>query len=129
MQAFFQIVLTLDLFFLCINLGLYMANSAFFPDEANSAHPVIPQAVNFTQLNENSTAIADSFEGGGGFNTAFIFGDFGRAITVFFQMVSGGYIVDTLNVLGFPGYFTVALQAIVGTMTIGALVYLVSGRF
>lgn len=124
MRDFFQMVLVLDLFFFCINLGLYMVNSAFYPD-TETLQPV----VNFTQLNENSTAIADGFGGGGGFNTAFIFGDFGKAITVFMQMISGGYIVETLQLLAFPAYFTIPFQAIVGIMTVGALVYLVSGRW
>ena len=124
MRDFFQMVLVLDLLFFCINLGLYMVNAAFYP----GTETLQPQ-VNFTALNSNSTDIADSFEGGGGFNTAFIFGDFGKAITVFFQMISGGYIAETLQLLSFPVYFTFPFQAIVGTMTVGALVYLVSGRY
>jgi len=129
MQAWFSAVLSINLFFLCINLGLYMANSAFYPEQADTDSPVIPQAVNFTALNENSTVIVDSFGDGGGFNPALIFGDFIKAGTTFMQLVSGGYIVQTLNLLGFPGYFTMAFQGIVGVMTIGGLLYIVSGRF
>ena len=117
-------VLVLDLFFFCINLGLYMVNAAFYPDTET-----LQPKVNFTSLQGNVSTITDSFEGGGGFNTAFIFGDFGKAITVFVLMISGGYIVETLQLLYFPIYCTLPFQAIIGTLTVGGLIYLVSGRF
>ena len=123
MQAWFSAVLTINLFFFCINMGLYMVNAAFYPDT-----DTLQPKVNFTSLKGNVSTITDGFETDGGFNTAFIFGDFAKAITVFMQMISGGYIVETLQLLAFPVYFTLPFQAIVGVMTVGGLIYLVSGR-
>ncbi|WP_431753939.1 hypothetical protein [Nitrososphaera sp.] len=101
-----------------------MVNAAFYPDT-----DTLQPKVNFTTLQTSVNATTDIFGAGGGFNTAFIFGDFGKAITVFMQMISGGYIVETLQLLYFPDYFLVPFQAIVGVMTLGGLIYLVSGRF
>ena len=128
MQAWFSAVLTINLFFLCINLGLYLVNSAFYPEQANTDRPAIPQYVNFTQLNQTNAAIVDDFGNGGGFNPALIYGDFLKAGSTFLQLISGGYIFQTLQLLGFPSYFTYAFQGVVGVMTVGGLLYLVSGR-
>jgi hypothetical protein len=124
MQAWFSAVLTLNLFFFCINLGLYMVNAAFYTDTET-----LQPKVNFTTLQADVNSTTAGFGDGNGFNTAFIFGDYGKAITVFMNMISGGYIVQTLELFAFPDYFTIPFQAIIGVMTLGGLIYLVSGRF
>ena len=75
-------------------------------------------------------SITVSFDDGGGdWNPVLIFGDFTRTITVFMEIISGGYIVTTLENLGLPAFFTVQFQTILGVMTLGSLGYLISGRF
>jgi hypothetical protein len=101
-----------------------MVNAAFYPGTET-----LQPKVNFTTLQADVNSTTAGFGDGSGFNVDFIFGDYGKAITVFMNMISGGYIVQTMELLAFPDYFTIPFQAIIGVMTLGGLIYLVSGRF
>lgn len=123
MRDLYQNLILINFLFICINLGFYFIGNAF-------TQPTISgKSLNFTTLNSDSNSTVQGFQGGGGFNTAFIFGDFGKAITVFMNLISGGYVVNTLTVLGFPDYFVIPFQAILGIGTVVSLIYLVSGRW
>lgn len=140
MQAWFQAVLTLNLLFLFINLGFLFIGGIL--DTANGVTSSDPtslagKSIDFDELGSNANNTVQSLNStGGGFNTAFIFGDFGKAISMFMDtastgiaLLSGGYIVHTLEAVGFPGSFTGPFQAIVLVMNVGAVAYLVSGRW
>lgn len=112
----------LFVFFLCINFGLWFIGSSLDLDSIKGMS-IDFQAQNITLQNQINT-----FESGGGFDLDLIFGDFRKAINVFMQMISGGYVVNTLTSLGFPEDFTLPMRVVIGFMTIGSLIYLVSGR-
>lgn len=67
----------------------------------------------------------------GGFNTDFIFGDWTKPINTGWNLISGGYILNTLSnlgMLGLAGNFIVFFQMLVLFMTLGTVLYWFSGR-
>jgi hypothetical protein len=124
-------LISVYLFFLCVSAGFWyfgveLQRAGVFTEGNN---PAIDRSLNFTTLNNNFNSTAEGYEGGAGFNPAFIFGDFGKAITEFMNVVTGGYAVQMLGKLGFPESMQTIVQTIVvGFGSIGALIYLISGR-
>jgi hypothetical protein len=62
------------------------------------------------------------------FNIAFIFGDFGRAVTEFMKVVTSGYVFDMMGLFGFPQSFITGVQVVFSLGVIMTLIYLISGR-
>lgn len=122
MRDIYQIVIAFYLFMLCINLGFYFVGGALGIPGISS------YSTNFNTLNSTYNSQAQSYAQGGGFNTALIFGDFGKGITDFMSIISGKYVLDTMTNIGMPDSLVLPMQVIVGFMAVVSLIYLVSGR-
>lgn len=118
-------------FFLCISAGFWyfgkeLENSGIVTEGNN---PILGRSLDFDEVNTGFNSTAAGYEGGAGFNPSFIFGDFGKGITEFMNIVSGGYVLQMMTKLGFPQSFQTIMQVLVmGFGAIGALVYYISGR-
>lgn len=122
MQPLLHMVLAFNLFIFCINVGFYFIGNGLGIDGVSK----MSMDVTTTTANLNSTS--QEFSSEGGFNPELIFGDFGRAITLFMQMISGGYVLDTMQSVGLSEYLILPIQMVLGFMTVGSLLYLLSGR-
>jgi hypothetical protein len=117
---------------------LLLVNGAFwwFGTELENAglinpfnNPIKDKGDGFIEQGTQFNDTINSFEGGGGFNPIFLFGDFGKGVTAFFQAVSGGYVMDTLGRLGMSEVFQTYMQIVVlGFLGVGTLIYYISGR-
>lgn len=122
MRDLYQIVVALFMFMLCINGGFWFIGNAL------GIPGIAVYSTDFETLNQTYGNQANEFEDDGGFNPALIFGDFGRGITVFMELISGKYVLATMTNFGLSESFILPIQVIVGFMTVVSLVYLVSGR-
>lgn len=123
MREALVILLSLYGFFLCVNLGFWWIGNTL------GVESLTGNSIDFETLNSTMAGHADDFESGGGFNFDFIFGDFGKGLTQFWNIISGGYLLATMTNIGFDENFIFPLQVIaVGYLGVIAGVYYISGR-
>ena len=121
-QELARSVIWIYVFVLCLSVGLWWFGNQFnIPAIADKSLPL-------DELADDYNATSQTYAGGAGFNPAFIFGDFPKAITDFMSIIFGGYLYKTLLLFGFPGDLVTGLTALTGFLVVGSLVYLVSGR-
>lgn len=121
MQQLMAMVLSLELFVMCISTGFW-----FFGEQLNMS-TIKHYSLNITTLNRSFNATVLGYETNP-YNPAFIFGDFGRGITQFMQIVTGNYFFGIMGLFGFPESFIIAVSVIYFFAVIGTLIYLISGR-
>lgn len=118
-------------FFLCVSAGFWyygkeLENAGILNSNNN---PILNQSLNLTELRGNFSSTVSGYQSGNAFNPALIFGDFGRGVTEFVKVVSGGYAMDMMQKLGFSQSFQTIMQVlVVGFGAAGALIYYISGR-
>ena len=122
MRDLMQITLAVSLF------GLIMNGSFYFVGTALGVPAIVGYSSDLQAIENNLDTQAQSFNNTGGFNPALIFGDFGKAITVFMNLISGHYFLIVLTSFGFAESFVFMLQVVFGFLTVASLIYLVSGR-
>lgn len=123
MREALVILLSLYGFMLCINAGFWWIGNSL------GIEGIADQSLDFGTLNNTFTGQAEDFESGGGFNFDFIFGDFGKGLTSFWNLVSGKYFLDTLNNIGIDPNLIFPLQVIVvGYLAVIVGIYYISGR-
>ena len=122
MRDFYQIVSALMLFMLCLNGGFWFIGNAL------GIPGIAVFSTDFETLNDDYNTTAQGFDDDGGFNPVLIFGDFGKGINVFMELISGKYVLQTMTNFGFSDAFVFPLQVIVAFLTVVSLIYLVSGR-
>lgn len=111
------------LFILCVNGALWFLGNAFGLDTVSGL------SLNFTSLNTNLTNQGKEFGEDGGFNPELIFGDFGKGITQFWQLISGGFLMEFMERLGLDSNFILPMQVtVVGFLGVIAGIYYISGR-
>lgn len=122
MRVLFEIVLAFNLFVLCINVGFYFIGNGLGIDSVSN------MSLDVETINSELNSTSQDFGTQGGFNPELIFGDFGRAITLFMQIISGGYILETLTNVGLSQDLIIPMQMVIGFSTVISLLYLLSGR-
>lgn len=121
MREFMYMVLSAQLFVICISGGMW-----FFGSELGIT-AIADRSLDMDALTNSFNATAQDYQTDP-FNAIFIFGDFGRAITEFLNIVSGGYIFSMMGLFGFAQSFITGVQVAFGLGVIMTLVYLISGR-
>jgi len=121
MQELMRIVLSIEMFIMCISCGMW-----FFGEQLNMT-TIKNMSLPLETLASNFNATVLGYETNP-YNPAFIFGDFGRAITQFMQIVSGNYVFNIMGLFGMPISFIVGVSVIYFFAVLGTLIYLISGR-
>src|SRR6185503_16222728 len=115
-------ILWVYVFILCLSAGLwFFGEQLAIPAIADKSLPLDELADGY-----NSTVLG--YEGGAGFNPVFLFGDYGKSITEFLNIIFGGYLYKMLLLFGFAQSFITGMVVITGFLVVGTLIYLVSGR-
>ena len=110
------------LFTICLNCGFFFIGNALeIPGIAN-------HSLDFDQLkndveNQTETAVDDN-----SWDPTLIFGNFLAGAQVVLNIISNGYVIDTMTNIGFSEDFTFPMQAIWGVVSCLSVVYMISGR-
>lgn len=117
-----HILFALYLFIFCVNLGFYFIGNSF------GISSISQRSIDFNELNNTLKTRGENFETNA-FDPTFIFGDFGKGAGEFWDLLSGGYVLETFGNMGFSEFFIFPLQVIFfGFLLLGGLVYYISGR-
>lgn len=121
MREFMAMVLSAQLFVVCISSGMW-----FFGSELGIPG-IADRSLNMDTLESDFNATAVSYETDP-FNALFIFGDFVTGVNQFFHVVSGGYVFSMMSLFGFAQSFITGIQVAFGLGVILSAAYIISGR-
>lgn len=121
MQQFMAMVLSIQIFVISVSAAFY-----FFGTELGIS-ALTDRSLDLTHLQTTLNSTAQSYQTNP-FNAALIFGDFGRGITNFMNIISGGYLFTLMAKFGMAQSFIYGVQIIFGIGVVMTLIYLVSGR-
>lgn len=113
-----QALVRLFFFMLCLNIGIFVATAEtpFGVDLGGDS--------NLNVLNQQLEQQTESVR-----VSVIPFGDFVAGAQMFFNILGGGYVLQTLQLFNFVPSFIFGIQIILTFATVMSLLYIVSNRF
>jgi len=121
MQQFMATVLWSEFFIMCIAVAFWVFGTELGLTQIQA------RSVDLEAIEQRYNSTAQGYETSP-FNAAFIFGDFGRAITEFMTSIFHGNLGVMIAKFGFAASFTLGIIVLDGLAAVCTLIYLVSGR-